>query len=852
MSAASLLLLLALAAPQFAHAQQEVPKANTPTLAGGDKQISLSWTHAPGSPELHSYRIRYREKGTSTWTYADARDEPDNQNFYGYETSATIPAYEDFTMKDSTTYEVELRAGRWDDTWGGWGPWSDTAETNTSPFATLAAGNVTDDSATLTIANHTGDWYYKHTTPSSGTCSGKVAAGAGTADLAVSAGTSYTYAAYSDSGCATLLATAASFLTKPGQTTGVTVTAQVQALDVSWTALSGQTVTGYKVQWKSGNEEYNTGGRQKTVTTGSSASITGLSDSTTYTVRVTAYNDTGDGAASAESTGTTETPPDPPALTSSAVEATTATLTLANHTGDWYYKHTTPSNGACSSAVNGTTVDLSNLTGGTSYTYKAYSDSACSTELTTDATDADFTTASPTATPENNPPSAPTNLTATGGNNSVTLAWSDPSDSSITRYEYRVNHNDTGTGNFTGWSGWIALAGSGATTTSHTITGLVNGKDYRYKVRAVNPNGNGTEAPNASPWYVEASPRNVATLTASAVTDTTATITIANHSGDWYHKHTTPSNGTCSSVVSSPTTTASLSSLSGNTDYTWKAYSDSGCSTELTTDSTDAGFLTEPGQPGKPTVTAGSASGELKLTASVTGSGTISKWQYKRKVGTGSFDQNWSDISNSGSTSLTHTFTGLTDGTNYQYKVRAVNATGESAESAASTAVAPLGETLTASGRHAQLGHADHRQLVGQLVPQAHVRHRRDLLLGGHRPHQDGQPVQPGRQHRLHLEGLQRQRLHERERVGERGLPHRAGPARPAHRHGRLGQRRTEADRLGDRQRHDQQVAVQAEGGRRRLRCGLERHLQQRLGLAQPHLHRPDRRHQLPVQGARG
>ena len=172
MSAASLLLLLALAAPQFAHAQQEVPKANTPTLAGGDKQISLSWTHAPGSPELHSYRIRYREKGTSTWTYADARDEPDNQNFYGYETSATIPAYEDFTMKDSTTYEVELRAGRWDDTWGGWGPWSDTAETNTKPFATLTAGNVTDDSATLTIANHTGDWYYNRTTPSTGTCSG--------------------------------------------------------------------------------------------------------------------------------------------------------------------------------------------------------------------------------------------------------------------------------------------------------------------------------------------------------------------------------------------------------------------------------------------------------------------------------------------------------------------------------------------------------------------------------------------------------------------------------------------------------------------------------------------------------
>ena len=354
MAAASLLILFALAAPQFVHAAP-VPKANTPTLTGGDKQISLSWTHAPGSPpDLHSYRIRYREKGTSSWTFADARAEPDNQNFYGYETSATIPAYEDFTMKDSTTYEVQLRAGRWDSNWDGWGEWSDTAETNTSPFAALRVEDVEATTATLHITNHTGDWYYKHTTPSNGTCSGKVAAGAGKADLTVSTGTSYTYAAYSDSGCTTLLATAASFLTKPGQTTGVTVTAQVQQLDVSWTALSGQTVTGYKVQWKSGNEDYNTGDRQKTVTSGSSASITGLSDSTTYTVRVTAYNDTGDGAASAESTGTTETPLEPPALTSSAVEATTATLTLANHTGDWYYKRTTPSGGACSSAVSGT------------------------------------------------------------------------------------------------------------------------------------------------------------------------------------------------------------------------------------------------------------------------------------------------------------------------------------------------------------------------------------------------------------------------------------------------------------------------------------------------------------------
>ena len=56
------------------------------------------------------------------------------------------------------------------------------------------------------------------------------------------------------------------------------------------------------------------------------------------------------------------------------------------------------------------------------------------------------------------PPAAPAGFTATAGDGSVTLAWNDPSDSSITGYEYKVNHNDTGTGNFSGWGAWTAIA----------------------------------------------------------------------------------------------------------------------------------------------------------------------------------------------------------------------------------------------------------------------------------------------------------------------------------------------------------------------------------------------------------
>ena len=101
-------------------------------------------------------------------------------------------------------------------------------------------------------------------------------------------------------------------------------------------------------------------------------------------------------------------------------------------------------------------------------------------------------------------PAAPSGLTATAGDGSVTLTWGDPSDASITGYEYNVNHNATGTGNLSGWSAWTPIPGSDASTTSHTFSGLTNGREYRYHLRAVNAAGAGAGAPNAAPWFASA------------------------------------------------------------------------------------------------------------------------------------------------------------------------------------------------------------------------------------------------------------------------------------------------------------------------------------------------------------
>ena len=70
-------------------------------------------------------------------------------------------------------------------------------------------------------------------------------------------------------------------------------------------------------------------------------------------------------------------------LSAHSVTASSATLHLADYSGNWHYKYTSPSGGTCSSAQTGSTAALSALTAGASYTFKAYSDSGCATEIAT-------------------------------------------------------------------------------------------------------------------------------------------------------------------------------------------------------------------------------------------------------------------------------------------------------------------------------------------------------------------------------------------------------------------------------------------------------------------------------------
>ncbi len=87
-----------------------------------------------------------------------------------------------------------------------------------------------------------------------------------------------------------------------------------------------------------------------------------------------------------------------------------------------------------------------------------------------------------TATP---PPAKPAGFTATPGNGQVTLSWTDPGDSTITKWQYQ-SYAPTPP-----FDDWTDIPSSGASTTTWTHTGRSNGILFGYRIRAVSPAGNG-------------------------------------------------------------------------------------------------------------------------------------------------------------------------------------------------------------------------------------------------------------------------------------------------------------------------------------------------------------------------
>ena len=219
----------------------------------------------------------------------------------------------------------------------------------------------------------------------------------------------------------------------------------------------------------------------------------------------------------------------------------------------WEYQQKTGG----SFGTNWTTIDDSNdettshtvtgLTNGTAYTFRIRAVNATGNGAVSDEQ---------TATPTAPTPAKPTGFTATAGNAQVVLRWSDPGNATITGWQ--VQRNEAGGA----YGGWTNIPGSGASTTSYTVTSLTNGTLYGFKIRAVNPAGNGAVSDEQTATPALPAPA-APTGFGAAAGNTEATLSWDN-----------PNNGSITGykVLYAPTATRSSAP-------TWRAISSSGAST---------------------------------------------------------------------------------------------------------------------------------------------------------------------------------------------------------------------------------------------------------------------------------
>ena len=339
-----------------------------------------------------------------------------------------------------------------------------------------------------------------------------------------------------------------------------------------------------------------------------------------------------------------------------------------------------------------------------------------------------------TVTPGVNPP-APQGLSAAAGDQQITLSWTSGGSGgpAITRWQLcggvtaqvDVTTGGTGTGSIKcgpAGAGWGPISGSGADTTSHTITrtdpadpttALQNGTSYTYLVRAVNaiPGFGARAQANA------ATPGRAPTAPARALVDAgdgEVTIQVdppARNNGSpvvgyqvrksenggaydaWESLGTTVRPGTGQNP--SAQTGAKVTGLTNGVSYTFEVRAVNGFGPGAST-ATDA--ITPTGAPTANMLAADPGDGQVALSWNQLSSGgsTIVKWQYRMSESGGGYGA-WMDIADSGPSTTSHTVTGLDNGTSYSFEVRGVNVNLEMVNAAPITSAAVTPGTVPAA-----------------------------------------------------------------------------------------------------------------------------------------------------------
>jgi hypothetical protein len=270
--------------------------------------------------------------------------------------------------------------------------------------------------------------------------------------------------------------TLTSVLTVPDPPTGLTATPGNAQISLTWTkpVNEGGAIVDYYLVYQNGNDVMHP--------TGTSATITGLTNGQMYAFSVAAHNSVGNGA---ETTSVSATPNPAPSAPGSPTGLTvtpgdsqvsfswSAPGSDGGATIDYYLVYV---NGvARSDRYTTVSTAISGLINGQQYTFTVAAHN--SVGIGAQSTPA---TTSPSSAPT--VPGAPSGLGAIPGNGRVTLSWIAPSNNGgavIDYYQVYVNG---------------IVVSDHFSTTSTTITGLINDQQYSFTIAAHNSVGAGAQS----------------------------------------------------------------------------------------------------------------------------------------------------------------------------------------------------------------------------------------------------------------------------------------------------------------------------------------------------------------------
>ncbi len=266
----------------------------------------------------------------------------------------------------------------------------------------------------------------------------------------------------------------------PGAPTSVRATPGNGQLVLTWnppTRTGDSAISGYEYSLNSG--AWTTFVASRVGSRALSGTITGLANGTSYRVRVRAVNRAGGGSASSTVVATPSTIPSAPTglTVTPGDRSLTIRFTAAATGGSRVTRYEYSINDGFTWVVRystSTSFTVTRLTNGVAYPVRVRAVNARGTGPGSDAV---------SGTPRTKP-GAPTGVGVTSGNGSLSITWVAPvsnGGSPITSYQVSTNGGVT----------WTSVA---APATSTIIGGLVNGRSYRVRVRAVNAAGAGSSS----------------------------------------------------------------------------------------------------------------------------------------------------------------------------------------------------------------------------------------------------------------------------------------------------------------------------------------------------------------------